>query len=91
MRGAGGVGRRLSEAMRGRVAWGGEEMEWYSSDASSYRVVPAAAALPEDAEDVAAAVRFAAENGVAVTARGGGTGLVGGALGGGNRAGSPPA
>ena len=77
------MGRRLSEAMRGRVAWGGEEMEWYSSDASSYRVVPAAAALPEDAEDVAAAVRFAAENGVAVTARGGGTGLVGGALGGG--------
>ncbi len=53
----------------------------YAVDASIYRVQPAAVAFPRSAEEAAAILRAAAENGVEVTPRGAGTGLAGGALG----------
>ena len=53
----------------------------YASDGlASYRVVPPLVVLPGSTEEVAAVVRFAAEAGIAVVARGAGTGLSGGAL-----------
>ena len=54
---------------------------FYAADAGPFEARPAAAAVPRDEEDVAAAVRLAADLGVPVTARGGGTGLAGGAVG----------
>ena len=56
-------------------------MEYYSVDASGYSVKPRGVALPRSVGDVADVVRWAAQNRTPVTARGAGTGLVGGALG----------
>jgi FAD/FMN-containing dehydrogenase/Fe-S oxidoreductase len=53
----------------------------YSSDASNYRVVPAAVAYPRDAAETAAALGVARELQVPVTARGGGTSIAGNAVG----------
>lgn len=80
---SGQIGERLSGALSCRVDWDGDVLDAYSADASQYRVRPEAVVFAERVEDVVGTVRFAAGNGVSVTARGGGTGLVGGALGGG--------
>ncbi|WP_045878535.1 FAD-binding and (Fe-S)-binding domain-containing protein [Pseudofrankia sp. DC12] len=53
----------------------------YSSDASNYRVVPAAVAYPRDADEVAAALAAARQVGAPVTARGAGTSIAGNAVG----------
>ncbi|WP_040800073.1 FAD-binding and (Fe-S)-binding domain-containing protein [Nocardia higoensis] len=53
----------------------------YSSDASNYRVPPAAVVFPRGDEDVAAALAFAREHGLPVTARGAGTSVAGNAVG----------
>uniref|UniRef100_UPI002453988F FAD-binding oxidoreductase n=1 Tax=Nocardia farcinica TaxID=37329 RepID=UPI002453988F len=53
----------------------------YSSDASNYRVPPAAVVFPRSAEDVAATLVFARDNGLPVTARGAGTSVAGNAVG----------
>ena len=53
----------------------------YSSDASIYRAVPAAVFEPRDADETAVAVAVAAEHGVAVTSRGGGTSIAGNSIG----------
>ena len=53
----------------------------YATDASIYRVEPAAVALPRSTSEAAAVVRAAAATGLTVTPRGAGTGLAGGAVG----------
>lgn len=53
----------------------------YATDASLYQLIPAAVAFPRSAADAAEAIRCAVDAGVAVTPRGAGTGLAGGALG----------
>lgn len=53
----------------------------YSTDASLYRVVPAAVAFPRSADEVAAAVAACRELSVPLTMRGGGTSLAGNAIG----------
>src|SRR5262245_24475536 len=53
----------------------------YSSDASLYRVTPAAVVLPRDADEVAAALSVCRSEGLSVTARGGGTSIAGNAVG----------
>src|SRR5690606_20911934 len=45
----------------------------YATDASIYQIIPRAVAFPETEEDVCAALQVAAEHGVPVIARGGGT------------------
>jgi glycolate oxidase len=58
-----------------------ESMRPYETDAlSAYRNLPAAVALPADADETAAVLRACHELGVPVVARGAGTGLSGGAL-----------
>ena len=56
---------------------------YYSADAGPHTVKPGAIVFPKNDTDVQDVVRFACRYGVPVTARGAGTGLVGGALGGG--------
>jgi len=53
----------------------------YATDMSLYRVVPQAVIRPADTEDVCRMVGFAAEHRVPLTARGGGSGTAGAALG----------
>jgi FAD/FMN-containing dehydrogenase len=53
----------------------------YSTDASLYRVVPAAVVYPRDAEEVAAAIQVCRATGVPFTARGAGTSIAGNAVG----------
>src|SRR5918997_1754158 len=54
----------------------------FAADARMFAVEPLAVAFPRDADDVAAAMRFAAERGVPIVARGGGTSLAGQTAGG---------
>jgi len=53
----------------------------YSTDASIYRIDPVAVVIPLDEADVRAAVATAAEQGVSILPRGGGTSLAGQAVG----------
>ncbi|HET6626033.1 MAG TPA: FAD-linked oxidase C-terminal domain-containing protein [Nocardioidaceae bacterium] len=53
----------------------------YSSDASLYRVVPAAVARPRHVDELLAVVAVARERGVPVTMRGAGTSIAGNAVG----------
>ena len=69
--------RGLRERIRGEVRFDAASRLLYSTDASIYQILPLGVVLPRDAEDAAAAVRLAAEEGVPVLPRGGGTGLAG--------------
>jgi FAD/FMN-containing dehydrogenase len=53
----------------------------YGEASGIVRAVPAAAAVPRDAEDVASLVRWAAAHGIPLVARGAGTGMPGGNVG----------
>lgn len=53
----------------------------YSTDASLYRVPPAAVAFPRNADDIAACLQVARDLGVPLTARGAGTSIAGNAIG----------
>ena len=78
----------LSERARRALAASGCEVRHddlarclYATDASIYRLEPAAVAFPRSAAETSAVVRAAVGSGIAVTPRGAGTGLAGGALG----------
>lgn len=53
----------------------------YATDASVYQVEPFGVAFPRSPEETAAVMRAASDGGIAITPRGAGTGLAGGALG----------
>lgn len=53
---------------------------YYSVDASSYIIKPDIIVIPDSVKDVTSAIKVARKHGMPVTPRGGGTGLVGGAL-----------
>ncbi|BDT93388.1 lactate dehydrogenase [Nocardia sputorum] len=72
-------------ALHGRIAGEVDTSERrraeYSSDASNYRVLPAAVVFPRTDEDVAVTLEFARGEGLPVTARGAGTSVAGNAIG----------
>ena len=74
--------RRLRAVLPGdRLIVSPESMRPYESDGlAAYRCLPAAVALPADADEAAAVLRICRELGAPVVARGAGTGLSGGAL-----------
>src|SRR5687768_18536838 len=53
----------------------------YSEAAGIGRIVPAAVAVPEDADDVVTLVRYAFERSLSLVPRGSGTSMAGGAIG----------
>ena len=55
----------------------------YSTDASAYREIPRAVAIPKDDADVVLVVKFANENKIGLTPRTAGTSLAGQTVGGG--------
>ncbi|VTU00692.1 fad fmn-dependent dehydrogenase : D-lactate dehydrogenase (Cytochrome) OS=Pirellula staleyi (strain ATCC 27377 / DSM 6068 / ICPB 4128) GN=Psta_2342 PE=4 SV=1: FAD_binding_4: FAD-oxidase_C: Fer4_8: CCG [Gemmataceae bacterium] len=71
----------LRGAYRGALAFDALTRGLYATDASPFQVAPLAVAVPEDAADVAALVRYCAEHNIPVVPRGGGTGVAGESLG----------
>jgi FAD/FMN-containing dehydrogenase/Fe-S oxidoreductase len=68
-------------AANGGVAFDNRTRQLYATDASPYQIVPAAVAFPKSTVEAAHLIQAALGAGLAVTPRGGGTGLSGGALG----------
>lgn len=71
----------LASQMRGDIETDRRRRAEYTSDASNYRVLPAAVAYPADESDLMRIVQFGRRHGVSVTARGGGTSIAGNAIG----------
>jgi FAD/FMN-containing dehydrogenase len=71
------LARNLTREVRGEVRFDKTSRILYSTDASLYQIMPVGVVVPRDAEDVAAAVRLAAQAGVPVVPRGSGTSLGG--------------
>ncbi|MDQ3557030.1 MAG: FAD-binding oxidoreductase, partial [Gemmatimonadota bacterium] len=69
--------RALRERVRGEVRFDAKSRLLYSTDASLYQILPVGVVVPRDADDVRAATEIAAEMGVPVLPRGGGTALAG--------------
>ncbi|MDH2327819.1 FAD-linked oxidase C-terminal domain-containing protein [Cereibacter sp. SYSU M97828] len=66
-------GEALSAAMEGEVRTDAFTRGRYATDASIYQIMPKAVAFPKTEDDIAAALRVAADHDVPVIARGGGT------------------
>jgi len=73
--------QQLSEKVRGEVKFDEVTLAVYATDASIYQIMPPAVVFPRDEADVLAAIATAAEHGVPVLPRGGGTSLGGQAVG----------
>ncbi len=67
------LARDLVGKMKGGVAADPFSRGRYATDASIYQIMPSAVAFPKDREDVQTALDVAAQHGVPVIARGGGT------------------
>jgi glycolate oxidase len=75
------VGQALRQQVRGEVLTDERTLIRYATDMSMYQVRPLAVVVPQDLEDVVAAVQFAGEEGIPVTPRAGGSSTAGSALG----------
>jgi FAD/FMN-containing dehydrogenase/Fe-S oxidoreductase len=64
---------RLKTALEGEVLSSRFDRGRYATDASFYQIMPAGVVLPKSAADLQATLAIAREEGVTVTARGGGT------------------
>jgi FAD/FMN-containing dehydrogenase/Fe-S oxidoreductase len=73
--------RALLAGANCEIAFDNLTRQLYATDASIYRIEPAAVAFPRNTRQVGALVEAAMQAGVSVTARGAGTGLAGGAIG----------
>jgi FAD/FMN-containing dehydrogenase/Fe-S oxidoreductase len=67
------LARRLAREAKGDVLFGAGDRGRYATDASFYQVVPTGVFVPETTADALTALAIAREEGVPVTARGGGT------------------
>lgn len=65
--------RQLAKALEGEVRFDLFTRGRYATDASIYQIVPEGVVFPKHEADIAAALQIAAEHGVPVIARGGGT------------------
>ena len=70
----------LETKIQGTVSSTREFREFYSVDASSYKIVPKIIVTPKNETDVINTVKIAKKRKTSITVRGAGTGLVGGAL-----------
>ncbi len=72
--------KSLKTTIQGEVFSSKEFTEYYSVDASSYKIIPKIVVFPINEEDVINTIKIAKKNKISVTVRGAGTGLVGSAL-----------
>lgn len=75
------LARALSERVKGPVMIDEKTLTRFATDWSIYHIPPLAVVTPQDADDISALVRFAREEQIPVTPRGGGTSTSGSALG----------
>jgi FAD/FMN-containing dehydrogenase/Fe-S oxidoreductase len=75
------LARHLRQHLQGEVGFDLTSRRLYSTDASIYQIEPLGVVLPKTADDLHAAVQIAAEMGVPITPRGGGTSLSGQSIG----------
>src|SRR3954453_14178402 len=68
---------RLGRETRAEVRFDRGTRLLYSTDASLYQIEPVGVIVPRNADDVATAIRLAAEGGIPVLPRGGATSLSG--------------
>ena len=71
----------LQNAIKGEVRFDAVSRMLYRTDASIYEIEPLGLVVPKDEDDVVAAIKIAAEQGVAILPRGGGTSLAGQSVG----------
>ncbi len=67
------LAERLRRVLRGEVLFDAFSRGRYSTDTSIYQVEPLGVVVPRDEEDLVAAIQVAADEGVPLLARGGGT------------------
>jgi FAD/FMN-containing dehydrogenase len=72
--------KSLKTAIQGDVFSNKEFTEYYSVDASSYKISPKIVVVPINENDIINTIKIAKKNKISVTVRGAGTGLVGSAL-----------
>ena len=70
----------LQKAIQGDISDAKYVRDFYSVDASSYKILPKIVIVPKNQRDVISIVKIAKKFNTSVTVRGAGTGLVGGAL-----------
>ncbi|QLH04787.1 FAD-linked oxidase [Nitrosopumilus oxyclinae] len=70
----------LESKIQGKVSSTREFREFYSVDASSYKIIPKIIVIPKNESDIINAVKIAKKRKISITVRGAGTGLVGSAL-----------
>ena len=75
------VGQEIQKLISGQVLWDKQSRDLYSVDASSYLVKPLVVVFPKNEDEIITILKYATKNRISVTPRGGGTGLVGSALG----------
>src|SRR5664279_2283381 len=73
--------RTLRDSVRGEVSESPVRIAQYSSDASNYRVPPRVVVFPADVADLEMVAEVSRSSGVPLTVRGGGTSVVGNAIG----------
>ncbi len=73
--------KNLQREIKSKIFTEGLPLDFYSVDSSSYKIKPMLVCIPENEAEVSKIVKFASKNKIAITTRGAGTGLVGGALG----------
>lgn len=71
----------LARHIQGEVRFDEPARKLYSTDASIYQIEPLGVVVPRTVDDIAVVVQTAAEAGVSITARGGGTSLSGQSIG----------
>jgi FAD/FMN-containing dehydrogenase len=72
--------KTLQSTIQGEVFFQKEFREFYSVDASSYKIIPKVVVTPKNEKDVINTIKIAKKFKTSVTVRGAGTGLVGSAL-----------
>ena len=75
------LAERLRSALQGEVRFGALDRGLYSTDASIYQIEPIGVVVPKSADDVAATLSIARQEGVPVLPRGAGTSQGGQAIG----------
>ncbi len=75
------IAAALAERIKGPVFCDEKTLNRFATDWSIYYIPPLAVATPQDTEDIVALVKFAREEGVPITPRGGGTSTSGSSLG----------
>ena len=72
-RGDGALAARLRREIRGEVLFDAASRGRYSTDASIYQIEPVGVVVPQTEEDARIAIQIAADQGVPILPRGGGT------------------